>query len=172
LVLTEGEITWDVKNNRFLNPDNNSLPPALDNVFKNEPFYVDLRQSKSYEDLSLDNPIFKKEILKLAAKLHNKPPNELASEEVTAHRKWMLVRNVVMSILSLLLITSIGLAIVYNKQREKADQKTVQAEKEKREKEKSLEELKEFVSKGIGKEYEGGIIFSVDAERENGFIAA
>lgn len=108
LVLTEGEISWDIGNIRFLNPDYNSLPPSLDYVFKDEPFYIDLRQSKTYEDLSLDNPIFKKEILKLAAKLHNKTPNDLASEEVTMHRKMIRIRNGTIAILFLLICIIIG----------------------------------------------------------------
>ena len=67
IVLTEGEIIWDEKNNTFLNPENNSLPEALDKQFTQEPFYIDLRASRTQEDLSLDNPIFKKEVLNLEA---------------------------------------------------------------------------------------------------------
>ena len=85
--LTEGEMVWDMKNNCFLDPNNNSLPPALDHQFTSEPFYIDLRQSKTEEDISLENPIFKKEVLKLAAQLHHKSPNDLASKEVTINRK-------------------------------------------------------------------------------------
>ncbi|MBN3522024.1 TIR domain-containing protein [Algoriphagus lutimaris] len=179
IALTGGEMLWDNHKNSFSDPDNNSLPPVLDDKFENEPFYIDLRQSKTEKDLSLDNPIFQKEILKLAAKLHGKAPNDLASEEVSLHRKWILVRNSFLSFLGIILITAVGLAIFANEKRKEAEKqteiaklKTLEAEKEKNEKEKSLEELKEFVSKGIGKEFEGGIIFSVDAERKNGYIAA
>ena len=107
IALTEGEIEWDDNNNCFLKPDENSLPPALDDQFSNEPFYIDLRQSKTEEDVSLNNSIFKKEILTLAAKLHNKKPNDLASEEVTTYRKMLRLRNSVFFILITLLILSI-----------------------------------------------------------------
>lgn len=117
IALTEGEMKWDDDNNCFLHPDNNSLPPALDYKFDSEPFYIDLRQSKTEKDLSLDNSIFKKEILKLAAKLHNKSPNNLASDEVTVHRKMILLRNAVVSILVLLLVAAIGAYWVANKNR-------------------------------------------------------
>lgn len=107
IALSGGMMEWDKQNNCFLNPDNNSLPPILDDKFTDEPFYIDLRQLKTEADLSLDNPIFKKEILKLAAKLHGKAPNDLASEEVTVHRKMIYLRNSVIAILVLLLGWSI-----------------------------------------------------------------
>ena len=111
--LTEGEIKWDMENNCFLDPDKNSLPPALDNQFTSEPFYIDLRQSKTEEDISLENPIFKKEVLKLAAQIHHKSPNDLASEEVTIHRKWIMVRNSAIGVLGLLFVTSIILSLIH-----------------------------------------------------------
>ncbi|MCW5516167.1 eIF2A-related protein [Muriicola sp. Z0-33] len=106
IALTEGEMIWDNANNCYQNPDNNSLPPVLDDKFKLEPFYIDLRQSKTEEDLSLNNPIFNKEVLKVAAKLHNKTPNDLASEEVTTHRKMMVLRNTIFISLCFLLIAT------------------------------------------------------------------
>lgn len=120
IALTEGEMKWDTENNCYLDPHNNSLPPALDDKFSSEPFYVDLRQSKTEKDLSLDNPIFKKEILKLAAKLHNKTPNDLASEEVTVHRKMIRLRNIVIGILSSLVIATLIATYIANVQKNKA----------------------------------------------------
>ncbi|MBN3521355.1 toll/interleukin-1 receptor domain-containing protein [Algoriphagus lutimaris] len=111
IALTAGKMEWDNQNNCFLNPDKNSLPPTLDDKFTDEPFFIDLRQSKTEQDLSLNNPIFKKEILKLAAKLHGKAPNDLASEEVSIHRKMIRLRNGVFIVLSLLLISATILAV-------------------------------------------------------------
>ncbi|NAS10601.1 TIR domain-containing protein [Poritiphilus flavus] len=111
IALTEGEMKWDEHNNCFQNPDNNSLPPTLDDKFHDEPFYIDLRKSKTEEDLSLNNPIFKKEILKLAAELHNKSPNDLASEEVSEHRRMIRIRNGAIAMLLILFLAAIGLMI-------------------------------------------------------------
>ena len=66
---------------------------VLDKKFTVEPFYIDLRTARTQKDLSLNNPIFKKEVLKLAAQLHNKEPKDLAGEEVAAHRKMIRIRN-------------------------------------------------------------------------------
>lgn len=117
IALTEGKMEWDNENNCFLNPDSNSLPPVLDDKFDSEPFYIDLRQSKTEKDLSLDNPIFKKEILRLAAKLHGKRPNDLASHEVAVHRKMILVRNAAICMLVVLLVAAIGAYTIANKNR-------------------------------------------------------
>ena len=128
IALTEGEMKWDTKNNCYQDPDNNSLPPALDDQFTGEPFYIDLRQSKIEEDISLDNPIFKKEVLKLAAKLHNKTPNDLASEEVTTHRNMVLLRNSIFAVLIVLLGFSIIQTKKANKQTELANEERGNAE--------------------------------------------
>jgi len=67
--LTDGEIWWDDQSRSFMNVDINSLPEILEKKLIYEPFYVDLRNAKTQEDLSLNNPIFKKDVLKLAAQL-------------------------------------------------------------------------------------------------------
>src|SRR6202007_1930641 len=105
IVLTEGEIAWDHKSDIFLNAESNSLPTILDKKFTVEPFYIDLRTARTQKDLSLENPIFKKEILKLAAQLHNKEPKDLAGEEVAAHNKMMRGRNAAIAILALFFFT-------------------------------------------------------------------
>ena len=106
IVLTEGEIPWDNTTNIFLNAESNSLPGIFDKKFTEEPFYIDLRTAKTQKDLSLNNPIFKKEVLKLAAQLHNKEPKDLAGEEVAAHRKMIRVRNAAIGILVFLFIAA------------------------------------------------------------------
>lgn len=121
IALTDGKLEWDDLNNCFLKTDHNSLPPALDDKFDSEPFYIDLRQSKTAADLSLANPIFKKEILKLAARLHGKQPNDLASEEVTAHRKMIRIRNAAIGTLIGLLIAAIGAGLFANTKRREAE---------------------------------------------------
>ena len=110
IVLTEGEIPWDNTTNNFLNADINSLPVILDKKFTVEPFYIDLRTARTQEDLSLNNPIFKKEVLKLAAQLHNKEPKNLAGEEVAAHHKMIRIRNAAIGILVFLLMAASGAA--------------------------------------------------------------
>ena len=93
IVLSDGHLNWE-NDDKISNQGINSLPPTLVGVFNEEPFYVDLRDMRSESDLSIKNPIFKKDVLKLAAQLHGKAPKDLASEEVSAHRKMIWTRNI------------------------------------------------------------------------------
>lgn len=110
IVLTDGEITWDNELKCFSNNDTNSLPYILQNSLTEEPFYVDLRTARTEVDLSLNNPIFKKEVLKLAAQLHGKQPKDLASEEVVAYRKMKRIRNTAIGTLAVLF----GIAVMFS----------------------------------------------------------
>ncbi|MFT3705255.1 MAG: TIR domain-containing protein [Agriterribacter sp.] len=122
IVLTEGNMDWDNEHNGFLHPDQNALPPVLDGAFDSAPFYIDMRHAKTEKDLSADNPIFKKEILKLAARLHGLQPNDMASEEVTAHRKMIRIRNAAFIVLTLLLIAALVGGYLANQEKNKASQ--------------------------------------------------
>lgn len=123
IALTEGDIFWDDSIGMFSNTTI-SLPEILKNNLIDEPFYVDFRNAKTQEDVSLNNPIFKKEVLKLAAHLHGKQPKDLASEEVSAHNRMIMVRNGVIGVLGLLLCFAIGAAWLANKNANEAKAQT------------------------------------------------
>lgn len=159
IAVTDGAINWDNENSCFLSSSNNLLPAVLDDKFESEPFYIDLRQSKTENFLTLANPIFKKEVLKIAAKLHGMTPNDLASEEVTVHRKMMLLRNMTIILLIGLLVLTITALFSANKNRKMA--------------EKNLTDFRELKKTSIGSEYKGGIIFQWnDASGKKGVIAS
>jgi WD40 repeat protein len=122
IVLTDGEINWDYDKNCVVDSDQNSLPASLGRALSESPFYIDLRASKTQEDLSLKNSIFKKEILKLAAQLHNKAPKDMASQEVKAHNRMLRIRNG--SILVLIIFLGISMYQTYAVKRQ---QKLAQA---------------------------------------------
>jgi len=131
IVLSDGDLTWDDANNKLIISNNNSLPPLLYDEFKEHPFYIDLREMRSETDLSLKNPIFKKEVLKLAAQLHGKAPKDLASEEVSTYRKMVWTRNSATLLLILLLVFSfLSLKVISTKEKENL-QKGLDIEKEK-----------------------------------------
>ncbi|MEJ7769554.1 MAG: TIR domain-containing protein, partial [Chitinophagaceae bacterium] len=127
IALTDGEILWDDHQKFFIDADINSLPLALEKKFAEEPFYIDLRNSRTQEDLSLSNPIFKKEVLKLAAQLHGKEPKDLASEAVITHTRMMRLRNAVITSLSILFLGAVYAAWFANAKRIEANEKTVEA---------------------------------------------
>ncbi len=127
IVLTDGDIVWDDAAKSFLNKDKNSLPDILENKFTEEPFYIDLRFVRTEQDISLRNPIFKKEVLKLAAQLHGMEPKDLAGEEVAAHNKVIRLRNAMIAVLALLLLAASGAAWFANEKRIEANEKTLEA---------------------------------------------
>jgi hypothetical protein len=173
IAITEGQFEWDNDNNCFLDPANNLLPPALDGKFDSEPFYIDLRQSKTEKFLTLSNPIFKKEILKIAARLHGVRPNDLASEEVRVHRKMMLLRNGIVAVLILLLMGAIIATVSAYRNGVKAEANRVIAEDKTLRANKALGDFKDLKSTSIGAEYQGGIIFHwSDKTGKNGLVAS
>jgi WD40 repeat protein len=129
IVLTEGDIPWDYDKGRFKNVDQNALPENLEKRFREEPFYIDLRTAKNLEDISLKNPIFNKEVLKLAAHLHGVAPKDMAGEEVRQHKKMIRIRNAATLTLIALLGTSIYQTKEARNQTYIANQKTIEAQK-------------------------------------------
>ena len=127
IALTDGEIPWDNNENTFQNSDTNSLPQILEDKFNAEPFFIDLRTSKTQQDVSLNNPIFKKEVLKIAAHLHGKAPKDMASDEVRTHKITLRLRNGSIAILMLLLGAMIYQTVKANKQTKIAERETQRA---------------------------------------------
>ncbi|MEP6584195.1 MAG: TIR domain-containing protein, partial [Ginsengibacter sp.] len=127
IVLTDGNIIWDDTTKSFFDKDANSLPDVLEGKFKEEPFYIDLRFARAEKDISLNNPIFKKEVLKLAAQLHGKEPKDLAGEEVSAHNRLIRIRNGAIALLVLLFIAASGAAWFANSKRIEANERTAEA---------------------------------------------
>lgn len=89
IVLTDGEVIWDPTTKDFGWSKTDALPNALLGKFKNEPLHVDLRWAKSENNLSLRHSQFRGAVLKIAAKLHRKAPEDMDSEEVRQHRIMM-----------------------------------------------------------------------------------
>ncbi|MCK0179927.1 toll/interleukin-1 receptor domain-containing protein [Flavobacteriaceae bacterium S0862] len=125
IVLTDGDILWDDKKGAFKNFDSNSLPEILVKSFNTEPFYVDLRNCNSSKDLTLNNPIFKKEVLKIAAQLHGKEPKDMASQEIRNHKKTIRIRNGVFIALSSLLIVVTYLSFYAFQKKNLAEEETL-----------------------------------------------
>jgi WD40 repeat protein len=113
--LTEGELVWDQQSQDFDWRRTNALPETLRGAFTEEPRYIDLRWARNYKDLALSHPRFRDAIAELAAPLHGKPKDELASEEVSQHRRTLrLARGAVTALASLLVIAVIATVVALN----------------------------------------------------------
>lgn len=132
IALTDGNISWNEKESAFNNKDSNSLPDVLEDKFREEPFYIDLRSVKQEEEVSLKNPIFQKEVLKLAAQLHGKAPKDLASDELRAQKRWTFIRNIAFVVLAALLTFSVYQTILAKKNEQEAKKQTAIAREQAR----------------------------------------
>ncbi|WGK64847.1 TIR domain-containing protein [Croceiramulus getboli] len=101
ILLTDGELVWDDAQKSFQPDPNLAVSPALNTAFTQEPFYIDLREYKSEDELSLKNPLFNKEILKITAELYGVSQEQMAGDEVKAKRK---VRRLTATVIAVLLL--------------------------------------------------------------------
>src|SRR5438309_1781606 len=77
-------------------------PRQLEGAFDEEPRHIDLRWARTADDLSLTHPRFREAVAELAAPLHGKPKDEIASEEVRQHRRTVwIARGAVTTLLTL-----------------------------------------------------------------------
>lgn len=91
LVLTEGEISWDRTTNDFDWSKTTSLPKSLEKVFREEPWFADLRFAHTATDLSLRNPDFSKPVSQLAARIRQLALDKIIGEDVRQYRNFKRV---------------------------------------------------------------------------------
>jgi WD40 repeat protein len=93
ILLTSGELEW----NEAAGPADfdwlrsTALPRSLEGVFEGEPHFIDLRSVKDSSSLTLKHTPFRAAVLKIAAPLHGRSPDEMDGEAVRAHarnRRW------------------------------------------------------------------------------------
>lgn len=87
IVVTDGELAWDVDAGDFDRARSTAIPPELFGAFRDEPLYVDLRWARTREQTSLRHVRFRDAALTLAAVLHGRPKDELDSDEIRQHRR-------------------------------------------------------------------------------------
>ena len=114
LVVINGDMIWDDATKSYQQTELNCIPANLNKIFKQEPFYVDLRVLKSKGDLSLKNSIFNKEVLKITAELYHKSQKEIAGEEVKTQAR---VKRLTSGIIITLLIAFVTTFYYFNESR-------------------------------------------------------
>jgi WD40 repeat protein len=123
IVLTGGELVYDEASADFDWSRTTALPRVLAGRSPVEPLYRDLRWASEESEVSLNDDRFRAEILPLAAALHGKEPQELASDDLRAFRRARLAWRGAAAGLAVLTLTSLGAAWL-------ADRKSRDAERE------------------------------------------
>lgn len=122
IVLTEGELVWDEEASDFDWTKTTAIPKELSGCFKNEPLFVDFRDQRSPENLTLENQQFKEKVVLLAATLHGKSVGDLIGEDLRQHKKTLRIRNSAIAILTTLLIGATTLAFYALDQKQQAEE--------------------------------------------------
>jgi hypothetical protein len=128
IVLTGGTVAWR-RDGRDLDwAATTALPRSqLENVFAEEPRYIDLSWARRQEHLSLNHPRFRNCVADLAAPLHGRSKDELVGEDVRQHRRTVrLARSVIASLTALALVVGV-LALVARSNAEEANRQRDQA---------------------------------------------
>ena len=120
LCLTDGTIGWREEENDFDWDLSTAIPKILSKVFPGEPLYVDLREFRDQQALSLYNEAFAEAIRPIAATLHQKTVADLFGEELRQHRRTIRIRNLTISALTALLLTVLALLWIAQNQRDEA----------------------------------------------------
>lgn len=92
IVLTDGDIKWNLGTNDCDWSHTTALPPNLGGRLSQEPLWVDLRWARTEDKLSLRNSRFRGAILDVASTLLNRPKESLDSEDVRVYKRNRLWR--------------------------------------------------------------------------------
>ena len=111
LVWVGGNFIVDDSIKKIIWEKTNTLPNVFQEIFKEIPNYIDLRDFRDVADLSINNIHFKKAMLKLASAIHGKPIEVLDSEHFKQHKRLILFRRSAYSLISISIFAVIVLLI-------------------------------------------------------------
>lgn len=133
IALTDGDILWDDNKSDFNWEKTNALPSILEGQFQMEPLFINFKDAKTSDDLSLKNPIFKNKSAALAATIHGKSVRDLVGEDVRILKRNIRLRNTIILTLFILLLGLIyfGRRSVINARELSKEQEKVIIEQEK-----------------------------------------
>jgi len=108
ILLTDGQLVWDKQSKDFDWQQTTALGSYLKQRMENQPLYVDLRQAKTNDTLSVRHSLFRGAILDISAPLQGKDKDQLDGEDVRQHR-----RTITFLTLALVTITLFAAAAAY-----------------------------------------------------------
>jgi WD40 repeat protein len=114
IVCTQGSIAWRDGDGRPGSGDfdwdqTNALPANLMHVFEHEPHWVSLPQTTSEADLSRRNPLFMREVARIAAPIRGMELTELVNADRREHRRTLLLAW--SAVIGLALLAAIALVL-------------------------------------------------------------
>jgi WD40 repeat protein len=119
LVVASGQLRWDEANARFDPQTSNAAPPVLTQPgsLPVEPLFIDISDEWPWD---YRGPTFRDKITSLAAPIHGKPKDQLASDDLREQRRFRRLRAAAITGLILLTVVAVVAALVAVAQRQTA----------------------------------------------------
>ena len=117
IVVTEGNMVWDVAARGPDQSRTDVLPPSLCHATE-EPLWLDLRWAKASEHLSLQNPSWREAVADLSSTLRGIPKDQLIGEDVRQHARATRFRRAAITGLALLAVALGAAAVIALQQRD------------------------------------------------------
>jgi WD40 repeat protein len=119
LVVAAGSLHWDEDTARFDPQTSDAAPPVLTKPgsVPFEPLFIDVSDDAPWDHRA---PNFRDKITALAAPIHGKPKDELASDDLREQRRFRRLRAAAVSGLVLLTVIAVAAAVIAVVQRQKA----------------------------------------------------
>jgi len=102
-----------------------ALPLLLKDYITSIPFYVDLRWAITPVEQTLDNVEYNKKINSIVARFRNVAPEELNDEEIMVYRQNNRLKNVVITVLTILFLISISTSVLAVQSRNEAQRQLI-----------------------------------------------
>jgi len=120
IVLTAGEIVWSDAIPDFDWTRTTALPAQIAGMFKQEPFWVNLKSANTSEAQNIRNPQFQLAVAKLAAPIRGIDPETLISQDFKEHRRTIRHATIGVSLLLVATISALAFGLYAKSQREVA----------------------------------------------------
>ena len=110
-VVAGGRLRYDERSARFDPEGSDAAVPVLTRpgVLASEPFYVDVSVDAPWDARA---PLFREKVTDLAAPIHGKPKDQLASEDLREQHRFRRLRNAAIAVLVVLTVIAVAAAVV------------------------------------------------------------
>jgi WD40 repeat protein len=111
IVLTSGELCWDIERNDWDRERTPSLPPAARGMFSHEPLWVDLSSVQTVKALDRSNPVLLNSVAQIAAPLRGVDKDTLVGEHITYYRRARRQRSG--GVIALAIVTALAIVAAF-----------------------------------------------------------
>jgi len=111
LVLAKGQLVWDATTQRFDPEQSDAAPPVLTQPgsLPAEPLYIDVTDDAPWDYRA---PLLREKITALAAPIHGKPKDGLASDELREQRRFRRNRLAAVAAVAILIVVAVTFAVL------------------------------------------------------------